>query len=52
MYQVDQALLQDLFIQRITKTISKCNKLSKRKKRGWFTKEAMAKTLQWSSQLG
>ena len=44
-------LHQELFISRITKTISKVNKLSKRKKRGWFTKEQMAKTLQWSSTL-
>ena len=43
---------QELFISRITKTISKTSKLSRRKKRGWFTKEAMSKTLQWSSILG
>ena len=43
---------QDLFVSRITKTISKTSKLSRRKKRGWFTKEGMIKTLQWSPFLG
>lgn len=43
---------KDLFIARITKIIAKTNKLSRRKKRGWFTKEAMSKQLQWSSILG
>ena len=42
---------QDLFIQRITKTITKSSKLSKRKKRGWFTKEDMIKKLQWGGSL-
>ena len=42
---------QDLFVSRITKTVSKTSKLSKRKKRGWFTKENMANTLQWSAFL-
>ncbi|CAL1134729.1 unnamed protein product [Cladocopium goreaui] len=40
----DAKMESELFISRITKTISKGNKLSKRKKRGWFTKEQMAKT--------
>lgn len=44
--------LQDLFITRVTKTIQKKNVLSKKKKRGWFTKEMMASTLNWSALLG
>lgn len=44
-------LLQELFLARITKTITKTSKLSKKKKRGWFTKEAMQRTLNWSASL-
>ena len=43
---------QELFITRVTKTIQKKNVLSKRKKRGWFTKEQMSRVLNWSGQLG
>ncbi|CAK9116681.1 unnamed protein product [Durusdinium trenchii] len=43
---------KDLFISRITKTLSKTNKLSRRKKRGWFTKEAMSRVLNWSASPG
>jgi hypothetical protein len=43
--------MQDMFISRITKVISQNKKLSRRKKRGWFTKEEMAKTLGWSTPL-
>lgn len=44
-------LLQDLFLSRISKTITKTSKLSKKKKKGWFTKEAMQRTLNWSASL-
>lgn len=44
-------LPQDMFVTKLTKTLSKTNKLSKRKKRGWFTKEAMARVLNWSAPL-
>ncbi|CAK9026534.1 unnamed protein product [Durusdinium trenchii] len=40
---------KDMFVTKLTKTLSKTNKLSKRKKRGWFTKEAMARVLNWSA---
>lgn len=40
---------QDLFISRVTKTLSKTNKLSRLKKRGWFSKEAMTRVLNWSA---
>ena len=43
--------LQDMFVSRITKTLAKTNKLSRRKKRGWYTKEAMSKELGWSTSL-
>ena len=36
-----------------TKTLAKTNKLSKKTKRGWYTKEQMSKRpIEWSSQLG
>ena len=35
----------------MTKTLSKSNKLTKSKKRGWFTKEAMARVLNWSASF-
>ena len=45
--------MQDLFISRVTKTLAKTNKLSKKTKRGWYTKEQMSKRpIEWSSQLG
>jgi hypothetical protein len=40
-----------MFVSRITKTLAKTNKLSRRKKRGWYTKEAMSKELGWSTSL-
>lgn len=43
--------MQDLFVSRITKVISQNKKLSRKKRRGWYTKEQMAKTLGWSSSL-
>lgn len=43
---------QDLFISRITRTLQRTNRLSRKKKRGWFTKEQMSKVLQWSGFLG
>ena len=42
---------QDLFVSRVTKTITKTNKLTRKKKRGWFTKETMNTVLKWSSFL-
>ncbi|CAL1137239.1 unnamed protein product, partial [Cladocopium goreaui] len=39
----------DLFVSRVTKTITKTNKLTRKKKRGWFTKETMNTVLKWSS---
>ena len=42
---------EDLFVSRVIKTITKTNKLSRRKKRGWFTKETMSTVLQWSAFL-
>ena len=42
---------QELFISRITKSVAKTSKLSRHKRRGWFTKEQMAKKLEWSSNL-
>lgn len=42
---------QDAFISRVTKSLQKTSKLSKRKKRGWYTKEQMASTLGWSTSL-
>lgn len=41
-----------MFITKVTKTISKTNKVSKRQKRGWFTKEQMSKSLNWGALLG
>ncbi|CAL1159177.1 unnamed protein product [Cladocopium goreaui] len=40
---------KDLFVSRVTKTITKTNKLTRKKKRGWFTKETMNTVLKWSS---
>lgn len=44
-------LMQDLFVSRITKTISQKKMLQRKRKRGWFTKEQMQKTLNWSTSL-
>jgi hypothetical protein len=46
-----QPWLQDMFITRVTKSVIKTNKQSRKKRRGWYTKEAMAKDLGWSSLL-
>lgn len=43
--------MQDMFITRVTTKVTKNNKNSRRKKQGWFTKEAMVKELGWSSPL-
>ena len=40
-----------MFITRVTKSVIKTNKQSRKKRRGWYTKEAMAKDLGWSSLL-
>lgn len=44
-------LMQDLFVSRVTKTISQKKMLQRKRKRGWFTKEQMQKTLNWSTSL-
>ena len=44
--------MQDLFISRITKTLSKLNRCSRRTRKGWFTKEQMSNNLNWSARLG
>ena len=44
-------LLQDLFVSRITKTITQKKTLARKQKRGWFTKELMSTTLGWSAPL-
>ena len=41
-------ILQDLFVSRITKTITQKKTLQRKQKRGWFTKEQMQNTLGWT----
>lgn len=43
---------QDEFLSVVVREKEKLNKVSRRKKRGWFTKEGMAVTLKWSKHLG
>ena len=43
--------LEDLFVTKVSKTITKSSKLTRRKKKGWFTKETMATVLNWSAFL-
>ena len=48
---LNDPVMQDMFISRMTKTISQNKKLSRRQKRGWFTKEQMKSSLSWSASL-
>ncbi|CAL1161150.1 unnamed protein product [Cladocopium goreaui] len=41
---------KEVFVSKVTKSIQKTSKLSRRKKRGWYTEETMATVLKWSKK--
>ena len=43
---------KEAFLQRVTRIHETVNKRKSTKKRGWYTKEAMERKLNWSKSLG
>ena len=43
--------MQELFLKTVEKTFTKKSTKARRRKRGWFTQEQMAKKLMWSKLL-